>query len=210
MLVAAFCTAFHGFLRVSEFMTPSSASFDPSRHTSLKDLRQYTHHFKFNLKWTKTDKSCRGQVILLPARRGPTHPYTALAKYLQSTHSYQSSMAPLFLLRDGHYLTAKQFRFHLKHLLKRAGYYPNCYNTHSFQIGAATSAARAGVPTTPTQNTGKFLSRTLATWQEGLCLVHSKSTIRILEGGFRFRRITVIACIQVRGSRTLWSGRIIL
>ena len=86
MLVAVFCTAFHGFLRVSEFISPSSASFDPSRHTFLKDLHQYmyTHHFKLNLKWTKTDKSRRGQVILLLARRGPTCPYT---KYLQSTHS---------------------------------------------------------------------------------------------------------------------------
>jgi len=158
MLVAAFCTAFHGFLWVSEFTSPSSASFDPSRHTSLKDLRQYAHHFKLNLKWTKTDKSRRGQVLLLPARRGPTCPYTALAKYLQSTRSYQSSMAPLFLLRHGRHLTARRFRFHLKRLLQRTGYNPNCYNTHSFRIGSATSAARAGVRTKTIKAMGRWTS----------------------------------------------------
>jgi len=63
ILVIVFCTAFHGFLRVSEFTSPLPASFDPSRHTSLKDLHQYTHHFKLNLKWTKTDKSRRGHTV---------------------------------------------------------------------------------------------------------------------------------------------------
>jgi len=41
-----------------------------------------------------------------------------------------------------------------------------------------------------------------------LMLYIPKVPVGFLEGGFRFRRITVIACIQVRGSGTLWSGRI--
>jgi len=66
-------------------------------------------------------------------------------------------MAPLFLLRDGCHLTARQFHFDLKRLLQQAGYNPNCYNTHSFRIGAATSAARAGVSTKTIKAMGRWM-----------------------------------------------------
>ena len=38
MIWAAYCTAFFGFLRVSEFTVPSPCKYDPDVHLSLSDV----------------------------------------------------------------------------------------------------------------------------------------------------------------------------
>ena len=54
-------------------------------------------------------------------------------------HSFASVMAHLCLAHPA----INKF---LSHLLSQAGYRASEYNTHGFRIGAATSAAMAGVP----------------------------------------------------------------
>eukprot|EP00731_Ephydatia_muelleri_P032887 Em0024g431a len=49
--------------------------------------------------------------------------------------------------RAGRPLTSKSFRSTFLSLVEQCGYNPAQYNTHSLRIGAATAAARAGLPT---------------------------------------------------------------
>ena len=59
MLWAACCLAFFGFLRVSEFTTPSAASYDPMLHLSMKDIavdnKDNPRLLQVTIKQSKTD-----------------------------------------------------------------------------------------------------------------------------------------------------------
>ena len=58
----------------------------------------------------------------------------------------QVGAQPLFTFRDGSPLTRHSCLKHLLRFLHKAGYLPQDFNTHSFRIGAATSAAYSGLP----------------------------------------------------------------
>eukprot|EP00731_Ephydatia_muelleri_P032489 Em0024g33a len=52
-------------------------------------------------------------------------------------------------------LTARALRLVLHHLIRRCGYSTELYNTHSLRIGAATAAARSGLPPATIRNLGR-------------------------------------------------------
>ena len=52
---------------------------------------------------------------------------------------------PLFVFSDGSYLQRQQFASMITSTLLRAGINDKQYNTHSFRIGAATTAKEAGI-----------------------------------------------------------------
>ena len=54
-------------------------------------------------------------------------------------------LGSLFVLEDGSYLTRQRFATTVSSALKLARVNDKLYTTHSFQIGAATSAKEAGV-----------------------------------------------------------------
>ena len=57
-----------------------------------------------------------------------------------------SQAGPLFICNNQNFLTQPAFRSHLKmKLLQDLNLDPSCYNTHSFRIGASTSAEAAGL-----------------------------------------------------------------
>ena len=69
MFWAACCTAFFGFLRVSEFTCPGA--FDPSRHLSRDYISlEPAGFFRVHLKVSKTDPFARGCTVFL-APSGP-------------------------------------------------------------------------------------------------------------------------------------------
>ncbi|KAL5509660.1 hypothetical protein EMCRGX_G005062 [Ephydatia muelleri] len=65
---------------------------------------------------------------------------------------------------DGRPLTSKSFRSTFLSLVERCGYNPAQYNTHSLRIGAATAAARAGLPTETIQKLGRWRSSAYQTY----------------------------------------------
>lgn len=81
-------------------------------------------------------------------------PVTALRAYLSRRGS---STGPLFLWRDGSPLTSAHVNSYLGLILARAGVSGH-YSSHSFRIGAATSAAAAGVPDHLIQTLGRWTS----------------------------------------------------
>ena len=63
MLLAAFCLAFYGLLRVSEYTAPSNKAFTPRLHATPSDIQWDSQHFTFFLKQSKTDQQGKGAMI---------------------------------------------------------------------------------------------------------------------------------------------------
>ena len=76
--------------------------------------------------------------------------------YLQ-TRIYESHR-PLFLFADGTVLTRSRFISCLRSLLEKVGLKAELYAGHSFRIGAATTAASAGLPDWLIQAMGRWNS----------------------------------------------------
>ncbi len=141
MFWAACCTAFFGFLRVSEFTCPGV--YVPSRHLSLSDIQwDAGGHYRLFLKSSKTDQFHQGCTILIGPSGHQICPVAALSRYLAIRGS---SPGPLFLCVTGVPLSPSMVNAWLRFILKAVGV-PGKYSSPSFRIGAATSAALAGVP----------------------------------------------------------------
>ena len=67
-------------------------------------------------------------------------------------------MVTLFVMEDGQYLTRELFGAQLNTILQEAGLNAKDYNTHSFRIGAATSARKAGISDASIQMLGRWKS----------------------------------------------------
>ena len=159
MLWAACCTAFFGFLRVGEMTVPSREAYDSSVHLSIEDV---TVDSKFNpttvwltIKQSKTDPFRMGIKLCLGRTESVVCPVKAVLPYLAIRGSTPGS---LFSLKDGTPLTRVQFKTLLSATLKRAGLDDTKYNTHSFRIGAATSAKMAGITDLHIQKLGRWKS----------------------------------------------------
>lgn len=172
MLSAAFTLAFYGFLRISEFTIPARKRFNPHIHPTTADIFCSKRHFHYRLKMSKTDQLHRGQTILLPRSRGSTCPHAAMKAYLKHGKLTRRPR-PLFTFSTGTPLTRGSCLKHLRYLLKRLGYNPKHYNTHSFRIGAATSAAQVGLSSHDIKLLGRWRSTAYQRY------IHSSKTRRL-------------------------------
>ena len=147
MLWAAFTLAFFGFLRGSEF-TCKSSSFDPTVHLCLRDITfipniQSPNHMLVSIKRSKTDpfrKGCTLTIQGLP----PLSVLWWLWDYLLQCKP--AATGPLFTFTNGKWLSRASLAKELRSALQCCGLPADHYFTHSFRIGAATTAAAACVP----------------------------------------------------------------
>lgn len=82
-----------------------------------------------------------------------------MKKFLRS--SKHSGSHPLFTLHSGQYLTRAILTRQLRHLLEATGLsteQASQYSSHSLRIGAATTAAEAGLPSWLIQAAGRWRS----------------------------------------------------
>ena len=152
LLWSAFTLAFYGFLRASEFTSSSLQWSDVqfSATTVAIDLRQ-----------SKTDPFRRGHTITIQATSTSTFPVRAI-----------NCFAELSTLRSGSVYYGGCFtplsRSHLtdalRRLLQQAGYQQCLYSSHSFRIGAATTAAAAGLPAWLIKSLGRWNSDAYQTY----------------------------------------------
>ena len=105
------------------------------------------------IKKSKTDSFHRGTSITLGATRHKICPVKALMLYLARRGS---QAGPLFICENQS--TQQTFRSHLMKLLQDLNLDPSCYNTHSFRIGAATSAEAAGLTESQIKTLGRWRS----------------------------------------------------
>ena len=146
MLWAAMCVAFFGFLCCAEFTVPASSSFDPSRHLTLRDIDPSISTpvttITICVKHSKTNQFGKGVDIHLARTGDPLCPVSALLDYLSIRGSRDG---PLFLTSAGKPLYREVLVEWLRSALSSCSFNPNLYCGHSFRIGAATTALKAGI-----------------------------------------------------------------
>lgn len=160
LMQAAVLIAFFGFLRCAEFTTLSN-KFDKKVHVCIEDLTfQNDTCALLHLKSSKTDRFRQGVVIkyFRNPRMCPVH---TLQEYLSRRYVVfpQTKLTdPLFVTEDMKPLTRAFFLQCLNRLLNVIGLDPSKYSGHSFRIGAATSAATAGLQDHMIKTLGRWTS----------------------------------------------------
>ncbi len=141
MLWVAACLGFFGFLRSGEMTVPSDAAFDPDTHLTPKDVsvdcpRKPTT-MKVTIKASKTDPFRRGVDIFMGKTDTDLCPVTAMLRYLLERGWGEG---PLFIFKDGRFLTRQCLVGAIREVLQAAGMNPRKFGGHSFRIGATTAA----------------------------------------------------------------------
>ena len=159
MLLCIFKLAFYGFLRCGEFTCKShqASSFLALGNVSIiSDLES----FILTLPRSKTDPFRKGVKITI-FENNVLFPVISMQKYIAARRLQGAiSSSPLFVESGTNVkpLTRGSFIAYLNQTLLRLGYKGQAFNGHSFRIGAATSAATAGVEDHVIQTLGRWSS----------------------------------------------------
>ena len=158
MLWAAMLTAFFGFLRISEYTSPLVRSYDPASTLCMQDMKMTPWMVELRIKSSKTDPFRQGATVRLAYNGSTLCPVRALIKYRQLLPTLSG---PLFQFADGRYLTRRGF-MQVLNAIKPQGI--SNMSTHSFRIGAASTAAAAGYPRWAIQALGRWTSDCFRTY----------------------------------------------
>ena len=121
------------------------------------DIQLVEHILQIRVRRSKADQWGKGALISICGSGEKCCPVRAMEQYLKRACLPDS--APLFQFKNGSPLTAKAFRALLHRHLVKMGAKPRWYNTHSFRIGAATAAAKAGFSATKVMQLGRWRSK---------------------------------------------------
>ena len=151
---AAFCIAFFGFLRAGELsITPTASRSDCLQLSDLSiSCFPFPHLVRLLIKVSKSDPFRDTCPVVVGRNNSALCPVEALLKYL---HFRGGSPGPPFIFPDGSPLTRDLLNSKIRNLLVSCGVVGD-YMGHSFRIGAATTAARVGLP--------DHLIKTLGRW----------------------------------------------
>ena len=158
MLQCIFKVAFYGFLRCGEF----TCNANESMFLRMRDINVDVENafFTLNLPCSKTDPFRQGVLITIH-ENAVLRPVHTMRQYLDMRYKFAASaFSPLFTdnFHDGIALTRDKFLSHLNSLLQILGYPDGQFSGHSFRIGAATSAAAAGVEDHVIKTLGRWSS----------------------------------------------------
>lgn len=155
---AACCVAFFAFLRCAEFTCNTLGSHSDavlSRDDVAIDSRDNPTIVHLTLRHSKTDIFGVGVTIHLGRTGQLLCPVSALLAYLARRPPVPG---PLFLLQSGQPLSRQRLVAAVRDTLTAAGMEVSRFNGHSFRIGAATSAAQAGLADSTIQQLGRWRS----------------------------------------------------
>ena len=147
LLWAACNVGFFGFFRAGEF-TSRSPSFPDDDIIAVTDVTRdpnYPPSFVcIRLRRSKTDPFSAGVDVYLGRTGHPICPVAALLAFLAVRPA--DPKGPLFRFLDGTTLCRDRLIREVRTVLRDHGFDHSKYHGHSFRIGAATSAAAAGIP----------------------------------------------------------------
>ena len=174
----AFTTAFFGFMRVSQFTASSDTSFNE------QTLRGKKVQFKedmvvLHLRMSKSDPFHHGCNVVLAPTGGPVCPVRALKQYLAVR--WMDVGLLLFCFQSEAFLSRDRLSFQLRSLLNNVGMDSSSYTSHSFLIGAASSAAAAGLPEHLIQRMGRWTSECFKTYVRSNIQVLRSAVCRMSE-----------------------------
>ncbi|XP_056121760.1 uncharacterized protein LOC130100357 [Rhinichthys klamathensis goyatoka] len=178
-LDAMFILAFFGFLRCSELTITSN--FNPKVHPTISDLSVLDNEtISYFIKQSKTDQMKKGHFIYIFNLQSPIQPYQTLFAYSQFRNSQTKSPSdPLFTDDFNRPVTRFWFQKHLKSILLQANIPANNFSSHSFRIGAATTAAQKGLSQQQIQELGRWSSEAFKSYIRSNHL-HTKEAQRSL------------------------------
>jgi len=135
--------------------------YDPSVHLSYEDLlidsKDCPSVVQVHIKRSKTDPFRKGVRLWLGKTDAEVFPLKAILPYMVTRYTKPGSF---FITADNKSLTRQRFYSLLFTLLNKIGLPATDYNTHSFRIGAATTAKGAGISDTHIQMLGRWQSST--------------------------------------------------
>ena len=157
-LWAACCLAFFAFLRSGEFTCQSWAAYQPHM-LSVSDIqvdsRSNPTMLRVTLRRSKTDVFGLGVNIHVGKTGSIVCPVSAVLAYIAIR---PSTPGPLFLLESGAPLSRQVLVNRVREAWSTAGFNVSLFNGHSFRIGAATTAAQAGLSDSNIQLLGRWRS----------------------------------------------------
>lgn len=158
-LWAVACTAFYGFFRLGELLLTSPSSFHQQRSLAWGDVAVDDTAdptvIRIHLKHSKCDQFGAGANVVLGKSGTDICPVAALVEYISARGD---SPGPFFLSYTRKPLLKADFVTETRRALARAGFHPHNYAGHSFRIGAATSAAQAGIEDSTIRTLGRWHS----------------------------------------------------
>ena len=168
MLLSAFILAFFGSSS-SEFTSPSSTYFNPLVHLARSDI-SFTSYgsLLLQLKASKTDPFRMGCSITRASSGHSVCAVRAMHRYL--AHQLPGNSTPLYFFATGQFLTRDKVTSILRFQLQRLGFATESYASHSFCIGAATTAAEAGLPPLAYPNPWSLVKQLLNSVHQDTCL----------------------------------------
>ena len=159
MIWAAAVLCFFGFFRSGEITTPNAAGFNPKIHLAWGDVAidsaQSPTLLKVRLKRSKTDQLWQGVDIYVGRTGCPLCPVAAGTAYMAQRGA---GRGPFFQFADGSPLTKARFTDRIREILQETGLPQNLFAGHSFRIGAATAAAKAGLEDSTIRTLGRWNS----------------------------------------------------
>lgn len=152
-------TAFFGFFRLGELLLDSPANFSPATNLAWGDVAVDSHTnprmIQFHLKVSKCDQFGAGSNIVVGRVDSPLCPVTAILKYIEIRGDRPG---PFFIDSSHTAITKQKFTKRIRDILNSLGLQHDHYVGHSFHIGAATTAAVAGVEDSTIQTLGRWHS----------------------------------------------------
>lgn len=159
LLQAMFLLAFYAFLRVGEITKTSGANqhYLLRKHLKLVCTPQTEDYLELTIPHYKHSKN----VITLHIKQNTAQPALCPLKACQAyllIRSHLSIDEPLFSFMDGTPISRNFFTENLQHSLAFSGLDIHQYHSHSFRIGAATTAASSGSSEVQIQQMGRWKS----------------------------------------------------
>ena len=153
------CSAFFGFFRLGELLPESAKAFSTTTGLTWGDVALDRHQapsmVQFHLKKSKTDQLGKGVDVVVGATGDDLCPVKAITSFVEARGS---NPGPFFQDPEGTIATKPWFINELRGLLTQAGLPQSDFAGHSFRIGAATTAALAGIEDSAIQVLGRWRS----------------------------------------------------
>ena len=153
MYTAAFLLAFFGFLRISEFTATSRRVSLGESDVIIKGSSPH-RRLLLSVRFSKTDQRGAGNVVIIP-ESALLCPVRAALEYICIRPRQGTAFFRHF---NTHPLSRYEFNRVLRRCVSFLGLPLQCYTSHSFRIGAATSAAMAGYSDSQIQVMGRWSS----------------------------------------------------
>ena len=159
ILWATCCVCFFGFFRLGELIPETPGAYNSDLHMRLADVAADNpakpQVLSLYLKRAKTDQLGKGSMVYITRSDNWLCPVTALLAYIAARGQVAGA---LFILQDGTPLSKLYFIPRLRAALSSLGHSQGSYAGHSFRIGAATTAAAAGIEDSSIQALGRWSS----------------------------------------------------